>query len=39
MERLKTIKPRPWFKPKNYLLLSCLNGVTGVTDDISNEKS
>ena len=38
MQMLKMIKPQRWLKQRNPLLLSFLNGVTGVTVDNSSEK-
>ena len=38
MQTSKTIKPQSWLKQRNPLLLSFLNGVTGVTVDNSSEK-
>ena len=38
MQTLKTIKPGPWLKKRNPLLLSFLNGVTGVSVDNSSEE-
>ena len=38
MQTLKMIKPQRWVKQRNPLLLSFLNGVTGVTVDNSSEK-
>ena len=38
MQTLKMMKPQPWLKQRNPLLLSFLNGVTGVTVDNSCEK-
>ena len=38
MQTLKMIKPQPWLKQRNPLLLLFINGVTGVTVDNSSEK-
>ena len=38
MQMFKMIKPQRWLKQRNPLLLSFLNGVTGVTVDNSSEK-
>ena len=38
MQMFKMIKPQRWLKQRNPLLLSFLNGVTGVTVDNSCEK-
>ena len=38
MQTLKMIKPQRWVKQRNPLLLSFLNGVTGVTVDNTSEK-